>query len=65
MKCVSHPKKFIAKVSFIHSFIHSFYFAINQKHNNRIKKYIKGKIIYNIPTKLFTRLNVVKARKPI
>ena len=61
LKYVSHPKKFIAKVSFIHSF----YFAINQKHNNRIKKYIKDKIIYNIPTKLFTRLNVIKARKPI
>ena len=49
--------------SFIHSFILFFFFAINQKYNNSIQKYIK--IIYNIPTKLFTRLNVVKARKPI
>ena len=30
-----------------HSFIHSFYFAINQKYNNSIQKYIKDNIQYS------------------
>ena len=34
--------------SYIHSFIHSFiYFAINQKYNNSIQKYIKDNIQYS------------------
>ena len=33
-----------ASIREIHSFIHSFYFAINQKYNNSIQKYIKDNI---------------------
>ena len=33
--------------SFIGSLIHSFYFAINQKYNNSIQKYIKDNIQYS------------------
>ena len=46
----------------VHSFIHSF----SPLTRNTTTVYRNtSKIIYNIPTKLFTRLNVVKARKPI
>ena len=34
-------------LEFIHSLIHSFYFAINQKYNNSIQKYIKDNIQYS------------------
>ena len=49
---------FRKSATFIHSFI---YFAINQKYNNSIQKYIKdNNYTIFIPIKLFTRLNVVK-----
>ena len=47
---------------FIHSFIH---FILPLTRNTTTVYRNTLKIIYNIPTKLFTRLNVVKARKPI
>ena len=34
-------------LEFIHSLIHSFYFAINQKYNNSIQKYIKDNMKYS------------------
>ena len=49
-----------------HSFIHSFIHFIFPSTRNATTVYRNTlKIIYNIPTKLFTRLNVVKARKAI
>ena len=52
--------------SFIHSLIHSFIDSFLPLTRNTTTVYRNTlKIIYNIPTKLFTRLNVVKARKPI
>ena len=52
--------------AFIHSFIHSFTHFILPLTRNTTAVYRNTlKIIYNIPTKLFTRSNVVKARKPI
>ena len=46
----------------VHSFIHSF-LPLTRSTTTVYRNTLK--IIYNIPTKLFTRLNVVKARKPI
>ena len=46
----------------IHSFIH---FILPLTRNTTAVYRNTLNIIYNIPTKLFTRLNVVKARKPI
>ena len=52
--------------SFIHSLIHSFIDSFLPLTRNTTTVYRNTlKIIYNIPTKLFTRSNVVKARKPI
>ena len=50
------------KGSFIHSFIH-FILPLTRNATTVYRNTLK--IIYNIPTKLFTRSNVVKARKPI
>ena len=44
-----------------HSFIHSFIFPLTRNTTALYRNTLK--IIYNIPTKLFTRSNVVKARK--
>ena len=49
-------------ISFIQSFSH---FILPLTRNTTTVYRNTLKIIYNIPTKLFTRLNVVKARKPI
>ena len=49
--------------SFIHSFIHLFILPLTRNTTTVYRNTLK--IIYNIPIKLFTRLNVVKARKPI
>ena len=46
------------------SFIHSFILLPLTRNTTRVYRNTL-KIIYNIPTKLFTRSNVVKARKPI
>ena len=48
--------------SFIHSFTH---FVLPLTRNTTTVYRNTLKIIYNIPTKLFTRSNVVKARTPI
>ena len=45
------------------SFIHSFILPLTRNTTTVYRNTLK--IIYNIPIKLFTRLNVVKARKPI
>ena len=48
-----------------YSFIHSFYFILPLTRNTTTVYRNTLKIIYNIRTKLFTRSNVVKARKPV
>ena len=47
----------------IQSFIHSFILPLTRNTTTAYKNTLQ--IIYNIPTKLFTRSNIVKARKPI
>ena len=49
-------------ICLFHSFIH---FILPLTRNTTTVYRNALKIIYNIPSKLFTRLNVVKARKPI
>ena len=72
LRHVNHIPKFLMilillkafSLEFIHSFIHSFIHFILPLTRNTTTVYRNTlKIIYNIPTKLFTRLNVVKARK--
>ena len=46
-------------------FLFHFHFILPLTRNTTTVYRNTLKIIYNIPTKLFTRLNVVKARKPI
>ena len=58
---LAYPESTCA-AKFIHSFIH---FILPLTRNTTTVYRNTLKIIYNIPTKLFTRLNVVKARKPI
>ena len=48
--------------TFIHSFI---YFILPSTRNTTTVYRNTLKIIYDIPTKLFTRSNVIKTRKPI
>ena len=47
--CETHSEIFdnILLKAFSLEFIHSFYFAINQKYNNSIQKYIKDNIQYS------------------
>ena len=54
--------KFFKFLSFIHLFIHLFILPLTRNTTTVYRNTLK--IIYNIPIKLFTRLNVVKARKP-
>ena len=56
------PFIFRLKQIFIHSFIH-FILPLTRKTTTVYRNTLK--IIDNIPTNLFTRSNVVKARKPI
>ena len=66
MTCIAVFITSDTSVGFWPAFIHSFTHFILPLTRNTTAVYRNTlKIIYNIPTKLFTRLNVVKARKPI
>ena len=56
-----HVEQHLRKATIL--FIHSFILPLTRNTTTVYRNTLK--IIYNIATKLFTRLNVVKARKPI